>query len=114
MDAQYPAGFGTTTHHYVLHKGPEEPARLLLLAAGAWQDQLHQEILVFDNGFWNKSNSLWTEVQKANWADVILKEEFKTTLKKDIYGFFDSEDLYKSLAIPWKVYTCAYHDGGHC
>ncbi|KAL1937719.1 hypothetical protein VTO73DRAFT_12872 [Trametes versicolor] len=110
---KYPAGFGTTTHHYVLHKGSEEPARLLLLAAGAWQDQLHQEILVFDNGFWNKSNSLWTEVQKANWADVILKEEFKTALKKDIYGFFDSEDLYKSLAIPWKRGLIMYGPPGN-
>ena len=46
---------------------------------------------------------MWVDLQTANWADVILKEKFKTALKKDVYGFFDSEDLYKSLAIPWKV-----------
>ncbi|KAI0637987.1 P-loop containing nucleoside triphosphate hydrolase protein [Trametes polyzona] len=110
---RYPAGFGSQTQHYILHKGPEEPSRALLLAAGAWADQLHQEILVFDNGFWSKSSSLWTEVQKANWEDVILKEEFKTALKKDIYGFFDSEDLYKSLAIPWKRGLIMYGPPGN-
>lgn len=45
---------------------------------------------------------LWTEVQKAEWKDVILKDEFKRGLKKDIYGFFESEAIYKELAIPWK------------
>ena len=74
-----------------------------MMAAGGWNAQLHDEILVFNSGFWQKDHRLWSEVQKANWADVILDDEFKTALKKDIYGFFDSEKLYKSLAIPWKV-----------
>ena len=75
----------------------------MMMAAGGWNAQLHDEILVFNSGFWQKDYRLWSEVQKANWADVILDDEFKTALKKDIYGFFDSEKLYKSLAIPWKV-----------
>lgn len=73
------------------------------MAAGSWYSQLHQEILVYNQGFWNKDHNLWVEVQKANWDDVILKQEFKDRLRKDVNGFFDSEALYKSLAIPWKV-----------
>ena len=75
----------------------------MLLAAGSWFNQLHQEILIYNQGFWNKDHNLWIEVQKANWDDVILKQEFKDRLRKDVNGFFDSEALYKSLAIPWKV-----------
>lgn len=89
--------------HYILHEGPEQPARALLLAAGAWATQLHEEVLIFNSGFWQKDHSLWLDIQKANWADVILKDKFKTAVQKDVYGFFDSENLYKSLAIPWKV-----------
>ncbi len=59
--------------------------------------------LCFRDGFWNKSHALWQEVQKANWDDVILKQSFKDTVRKDVNSFFDSEDLYKKLAIPWKV-----------
>lgn len=88
---------------YLLHEGSEEPIRELLMAAGTWENALHQEIYVFNQGFWNKDRVLWEEVQKANWKDVILKEEFKSGLVKDVKGFFSSEDLYKSLGIPWKV-----------
>lgn len=101
---QYPYGFGSIAQHYVVHDGPEDHTRSLLIAAGAWNAQLHDEILVYNSGFWQKDHALWVEVQKANWADVILKEQFKANLQKDIYGFFESEKLYKSLAIPWKVY----------
>ncbi|CDO71396.1 hypothetical protein BN946_scf184908.g154, partial [Trametes cinnabarina] len=100
---KFPYGFSQMTVHYILHKGAKDLSRAFLVAAGAWSDQLHEEVLVFDGGFWQKSHGLWLEVQKANWEDVILKDQFKTALKKDIYGFFDSEELYKSLAIPWKV-----------
>ena len=75
----------------------------LLHAAGIWTNDLHQEIYVFDSGYWSKDANLWTEVQKADWADVILEDAFKKNLQKDVFGFFDSEELYKSLAIPWKV-----------
>ncbi len=83
--------------------GSEDPARSLLLAAGLWSDRLHNEIWVFNQGYWQKDPALWTEVQKADWKDVILKEEFKEAFKKDVYGFFSSEPIYKDLAIPWKV-----------
>ncbi|KAI0722230.1 P-loop containing nucleoside triphosphate hydrolase protein [Cerioporus squamosus] len=110
---KYPFGFGQQIQHYIIHDGPEEPARTLLVAAGGWNAQLHDEILVFNSGYWQKDRGLWTEVQKANWADVILKEEFKSALKKDIYGFFTSEKLYKSLAIPWKRGLIMYGPPGN-
>ncbi|CAL1701102.1 unnamed protein product [Somion occarium] len=99
---KYPVGFGEATQQYLLHEGSEEASRALLLASGIWSNDLHEEIYVFNQGFWRKDRSLWVDVQQANWDDVILKDEFKTNLKKDIYGFFDSEALYKSLSIPWK------------
>lgn len=35
---------------------------------------------------------------------MILDEERKLTMHKDIYGFFKSEQVYKDLSIPWKVH----------
>lgn len=86
-----------------MHEGPEEPSRALLHTAGIWTYDLHEEIYVFDSGFWMKDHNLWLEVQKADWEDVILKDDFKKNLMKDVFGFFDSEELYKKLSIPWKV-----------
>ncbi|KAF9481812.1 P-loop containing nucleoside triphosphate hydrolase protein [Pholiota conissans] len=99
---QYPQGFGILTQYFILHEGPEEVSRLYLLSAGAWADSLHDEIWVFNQGFWQKDHGLWQEVQKADWKDVILKDVFKKALQKDVYGFFASEAVYKELAIPWK------------
>jgi transitional endoplasmic reticulum ATPase len=98
---------------FLLHEGSEEPARALIAEAGSWANSLHEEIYVFDSGFWQKDARLWQEVQKANWDDVILKNEFKKTLQKDIFGFFDSEELYRELAIPWKVRTTRSCSIGH-
>ena len=94
--------------HTVFWPGPEEISRLLLLAAGAWADQLHEEIWVYNQGFWRKDHGLWKEIQKADWKDIILKDAFKKALQKDVYGFFTSETIYKELGIPWKVCTSIF------
>ncbi|KAF9028433.1 P-loop containing nucleoside triphosphate hydrolase protein [Hymenopellis radicata] len=101
---KFPVGIGGASRiqNYLIHDGPEAPARALLTDVGIWNEAPHQEIWVFNQGFWNKDASLWNEAQKANWEDVILKSDFKASLRKDIYGFFDSEAMYKELAIPWK------------
>lgn len=77
----------------------------MLLAAGVFAEQLHNEIWVFNQGYWDKDAGLWVEIQKASWEDVILEEDFKDAVKKDVYGFFDSEKLYKEYSLPWKVCT---------
>ncbi|KIM46377.1 hypothetical protein M413DRAFT_441472 [Hebeloma cylindrosporum] len=99
---QYPSGFGAVNQYFILHEGPEDVSRLFLLAAGAWTNELHDEIWVFNQGFWQKDHGLWVEVQKAAWKDVILKDAFKKALQKDVYGFFASEAIYKDLGITWK------------
>ena len=76
----------------------------MLIAVGGWSDHLHDEIWVYNQGLWQKDHGLWVEIQKADWKDIILKEEFKNALKKDVHGFFSSGAIYKELAIPWKVY----------
>jgi len=110
---QYPAGFGTAIARYILHDGPEDPSRLLLLAVGAWAVQLHNEIWVFNQGYWQKDHRLWAEIQKADWKDVILKDTFKKALQKDVYGFFTSEKVYKDLGIPWKRGLIMYGPPGN-
>jgi hypothetical protein len=73
------------------------------MTIGAWSQELHDEVWVFNQGFWNKDRSLWEEIQKANWDDVILKEDFKKTLTKDVYGFFSAKEVYERLSIAWKA-----------
>ncbi|KAI0314801.1 P-loop containing nucleoside triphosphate hydrolase protein [Amylostereum chailletii] len=110
---KWPLGFGLTTQHILIHEGPEGPSRALLLAAGLYYDQLNSEIWVFNQGFWSKDAALWQEIQKASWDDVILEEDFKKTLKKDVYGFFSAKDTYKKLSLPWKRGLILYGPPGN-
>lgn len=74
----------------------------LIIAATEWKLQLHDEILVFD-GYWRKDKNLWSSVQKADWKDIILNEETKHEVIRDVEGFFDERNIYKEFGIPWKV-----------
>ena len=73
----------------------------LIHACGEAQSSLDREILVYD-GYWSKSRALYEEVQKADWRDVILNEDMKTTLMETMERFFDSEEQYRNLGVPWK------------
>lgn len=74
----------------------------LLLAVGAWSTELHEEIYVMDEGNWSKSRDLWKSVQGCSWDEVILDSDMKASLIEDVCGFFDNQQLYKKLSVPWK------------
>ncbi|KAG9317491.1 P-loop containing nucleoside triphosphate hydrolase protein [Chiua virens] len=101
------------TVHFILHDGPEQPVRDLVLAVCLYTEQTHDEIWVFNQGFWSKNKSLWLEIKDSSWVNVIMKEENKRALQKDVYGFFKSEMTYKKLSIPWKRGLILYGPPGN-
>jgi transitional endoplasmic reticulum ATPase len=74
----------------------------ILIKIGNWTSELHDEVYVFDNGHWSKSNNLWKSIKDATWSDVILDERTKKGIIDDIESFFDRRDLYEELGVPWK------------
>ncbi|KAK3323353.1 proteasome-activating nucleotidase [Cercophora scortea] len=81
-------------HHAAIDK--------LLIAAGDWTRELHDEINVFDSGWWKKDKDLFRAVQSTTWADVVLPAAIKDNLLADVLSFFDSRALYRDLSVPWK------------
>ncbi|KAM7187285.1 P-loop containing nucleoside triphosphate hydrolase protein [Naviculisporaceae sp. PSN 640] len=77
-------------------------ANNLILEAGKWGNELHEEIWVFDNGSWWKSAELFQSVKKATWDAVILDDKMKKSLINDHLSFFDSRPTYTKLKVPWK------------
>ncbi|KAL9598089.1 MAG: hypothetical protein Q9219_004720 [cf. Caloplaca sp. 3 TL-2023] len=74
----------------------------LIMACGRWQYPVDNDFIYVYDYYWTASKSLWQQVQKASWDDVILNDEMKKTLVSLMTKFFDSEDIYKSLGVPWK------------
>lgn len=75
----------------------------LIATVGDWQKPEDEKfIYVYDTGFWQESRDLYEQVQKSEWKDVILNENMKKTITELMHKFFDSEDIYKDLGVPWK------------
>ncbi|KAL8308334.1 hypothetical protein RB593_006582 [Gaeumannomyces tritici] len=106
----YPA----VTNYYVLCSPAERPAvDDLLLAAGAWTNELHDEVWVFDGGYWRKSAELYDSIRKASWDNVILDPSMKKAIIDDHLSFYGSRDTYASLKVPWKRGVIYYGPPGN-
>lgn len=70
------------TNHYILTSQPHRVDELIEKAT-IWGVQLHDEVWVFDQGFWQKSRDLWESVEKSRWEDVILEEGMKKAIIAD-------------------------------
>ncbi|KAG7006087.1 hypothetical protein G7Y79_00016g040720 [Physcia stellaris] len=102
--------YSRVAHYYILY--PQQPEYKisggsnaidsLIEAAARHSSEINKEIWVYDRGYWSKNRKLWENVQVANWDNVILKQEVKETLMKDVEDFFDSREDYKGFAVPWK------------
>ncbi|PNS17771.1 hypothetical protein CAC42_3166 [Sphaceloma murrayae] len=80
---------------------PSRATDKLIEAAGTWQNSDQDIVWVFDN-FWRQDKTLWEQVAKAKWENVILDEQMKKDLTSVSTKFFDNEDVYKELGVPWK------------
>lgn len=103
-------GMYKTRYNYVLfeYKNKEEKAYAqktsdeLIAEATKYMQELHNEVLVFDQGYWQKNKDLWENIQKSNWEDVILEHDRKEAIIEDVIGFFDAESRYAEFGVPWK------------
>ncbi|KAF2643247.1 P-loop containing nucleoside triphosphate hydrolase protein [Massarina eburnea CBS 473.64] len=96
-DASYPE----IVNNYILTSRPHKVDELIK-AATLWSVELHDEVWVFDQGWWQKSRELYDSVQKSNWEDVILEEGMKKAIIADVESFFDGKETYQNLKVPWK------------
>ena len=94
-------GYPSTYNNYILSSS-EESANALIRAASQYQLDLHNELLIFDGGYWHKSPELWQSVQKSSWDDVILDADKKKAIIGDVERFFNSKEKYKGFKVPWK------------
>lgn len=90
----------TVRNQYIL--GDKAAVRILLETIGRWQSVLHDEIWVFNQGFWQKDPYLYQSILKSDWKDVILGNGLKEDLIDTAERFFDSQEHYRRLRVPWK------------
>ncbi|KAL2132982.1 hypothetical protein VTI74DRAFT_3052 [Chaetomium olivicolor] len=95
------SSYPVVDNNYILTADTKK-ADALVIAAGQWSNELHDEVWVWDGGYWTKSADLYQSIQKASWDAVILDESMKKAIIADHQSFFDSRDTYNQLKVPWK------------
>ncbi|OCK82529.1 P-loop containing nucleoside triphosphate hydrolase protein [Lepidopterella palustris CBS 459.81] len=95
------SAYPSVVNNYILTKETIS-ADQLIIAASKYGSELHNEVWVFDGGYWQKSGELWQSVQHSKWEDVILDAGMKKAIINDVDHFFDSRDTYTKLKVPWK------------
>ncbi|KAH6654764.1 ATPase [Truncatella angustata] len=98
-DGQQP--YPVVSNYYILTSNKRK-AHQLILEAGRWNADLHDEVWVFDGGYWQKSKELYDSIRNATWESVILSSEMKNNIIDDHLSFFNSRETYTHLKVPWK------------
>lgn len=97
---------------YILGSSAES-TEALMLAASKWTVDLHDEVLVFDGGYWQKSRELWQTVQDSSWDDIIMSPARKKALVGVVDQFFNSKERYAKLHVAWKRGLIVYGPPGN-
>ncbi|KAK1909185.1 hypothetical protein P3342_011263 [Pyrenophora teres f. teres] len=104
--------YPTPIMHYILSNASHKVDELIKNAT-KWGSELHNEVWVFDGGYWLKSAELYNSVQKSSWDNVILDEDMKKSLIADVESFFDGQQTYEDLKVPWKRGVIYYGPPGN-
>lgn len=98
------------SNHYILcpeentpsHGSPSRFADSLIIASLQHNITVDDELWLYDRNSWDRSKALWENVKECTWEDVILDQDLKDELIKDVLNFFDRKEYYKSFGVPWK------------
>jgi hypothetical protein len=67
-----------------------------------WSSEVRGEVLVFQDGAWEKSKELYDAIKDATFDNLILRDSLKEEIQNDFVRFFDSRATYEQYRIPWK------------
>lgn len=106
------AGDCSETRHWVI--APDEAlAQRFFLRVCQLVTEVDREILVFQNGSWERDPKLFEAVGRARLDDLVLRGALLEEIVADVKGFFASEALYARYRIPHKRGILLYGPPGN-
>jgi hypothetical protein len=68
----------------------------------AWNAEVRDEILIFDGGYWQKSDTLFQAIRSSTFENLVLAGSLANDLREDLERFFTTSDVYDRYKVPWK------------
>jgi AAA+ superfamily predicted ATPase len=94
-------GWSHTTYYWIL-ADVESIASNFFADVCKWSGEIEDEVLVFEDGSWSKSQTLYQAIKDATFDNLVLPEALKQDLETDLVNFFASESTYQTYGVPWK------------
>ena len=88
-------------HHWIVAES-RKLAEAFVAEVCEWSSEVRGEILVFQDGDWQKNKELYEAIKTATFDNVILPEPLKQQVQNDFEQFFRSREVYEQYGIPWK------------
>jgi hypothetical protein len=95
------AGFCDQSYIWVI-ADDQATAESFLSEVSAWNAEVRDEVLVFDGGFWSKSDSLFRAIRTATFDNLVLAGALKEEIRDDLSHFFATRETYDQHSVPWK------------
>lgn len=92
---------GENSRNWVVAESTEE-ADAFILEVARKTHAPGNAILVFSNGHWSRSRSLYDATQSASFDDLVLADDLKAAIRSDFLQFLNSEDRYRRLGMAWR------------
>ncbi len=93
---------GTISAHHWLLADTEQQANQFMEEVCRWNTEIRSEILVFDDGRWDKDARLFQAIKAASFDNLILQGTLKEEILSDLQHFFSTRTVYQRYHLPWK------------
>ncbi|WP_138505674.1 AAA family ATPase [Nostoc sp. PA-18-2419] len=94
-------GYCKTRYYWIL-ADDKEIAEDFFVNVCDWNSEIRDEVLVFENGYWQKNTELFQSIQGATFDNLILQGNLKQDIQDDLNRFFASRETYTAYGVPWK------------
>jgi len=88
-------------HHWII-ADEKKVAEEFLNAVCDWSYEVRGEILVYQDGYFEKDPKLFDSIKSATFDNLVLPESLNRQIQSDFQRFFESRELYERYGIPWK------------
>lgn len=90
------------SRHYWIVSDSLKLAEDFLNAVCEWSSDVRGEILVYQDGYFNKDKELFDAIKSATFDNLILRDSLKREIENDFAQFFDARETYERYGIPWR------------
>jgi hypothetical protein len=88
-------------HHWIV-ADDRKLAEEFFAAVCEWSCEVRGEILVYQDGYFQKNKELFDSIKTATFDSLILRDSLKEEIQSDFAKFFSSREIYERYGIPWK------------